>query len=150
MLDVRDVLDEIAQLAAGGVFLGASAVDRAQAQKGSLFVRRQRLEGGGGTRKNRIAERTAVLDRNFKGVQQRPARRRLGVGMSVCQVRPASALPIGLPFSMMLESTRISGCPGRANCVRGLISSSPNLRANAVCCSGVSFWSRNTRTEYRL
>ena len=36
MLDVRDVLDEIAQLAAGGVFLGASAVDRAQAQKGGL------------------------------------------------------------------------------------------------------------------
>ena len=49
--------------------------------------------------------------------------------MSVCQVRPASALPIGFPFSMMLESTRISGYPGRANCVRGLISSSPNLRS---------------------
>jgi hypothetical protein len=34
---------------------------------------------------------------------------------------------------------QISGCPGRANCVRGLISSSPNLRANAICCLGISF-----------
>src|ERR1700724_1328742 len=80
MLDVRDVLDQIAQLAARGICLGASAVDRAQAEKGSLLVRGQRLKGGGGTREYRIAERTAVLDRNFTGVQQRPARRRLGVG----------------------------------------------------------------------
>ena len=36
MLDVRDVLDEIAELAAGRVFLGAAAMDRAQAEKGSL------------------------------------------------------------------------------------------------------------------
>ena len=80
MLDVGDVLDQISQLAAGGVFLGASAVDRAQAEKGSLLVRGQRLKGGGGTREYRIADRTAVLDRNFTGLQHRPARRRLSVG----------------------------------------------------------------------
>jgi hypothetical protein len=129
MLDVGDVLGQISQLAAGGVFLGACAVDRAQAEKGSLCIRRQRLEGGGGTRKNRIAERTAVLDRNFKGVQQRPARRRLGVGQ------------VGVPGPARI------GIADRLAVLDGLISSSPNLRANAICCSGVSFWSRNTRTE---
>ena len=38
MLDIRDVLDQIAQLAARGIFFCASAMDRAQAEKGSLPV----------------------------------------------------------------------------------------------------------------
>src|ERR1700732_93515 len=46
MLDVRNVLYQIAQLAARGIFLGASAMDRAQAEKGSLLVLGQRLNGG--------------------------------------------------------------------------------------------------------
>ena len=32
--------------------------------------------------------------------------------MSVCQIHPASAIPNGLPFSMTLETTKISGPPG--------------------------------------
>src|SRR5215813_7688673 len=144
MLDVPHVLDRIGELAAGSVFLGPGAVDRAQASELFLHLRRQRVVSSGGTGKYGVTERAPILDWNFAGVEQRSARRRLRIG----HVRvPASALPIGLPSMMMFERTRISGWPGRANWVRGLTSSSPNKRENAICCSGVSFWPRKTSTE---
>ena len=79
VLDVRHVLHQLGELAAGGVFLGASAVDGAQAGELSLQLGRKRVVGGGGAGKDRVAERVAVLDRDLARVEERAARRRLGV-----------------------------------------------------------------------
>src|SRR5437016_7120279 len=80
MLDVWHILDRICELAAGSVFLGPGAVDRPQASKLFLHLRRQRVVGSGGTGKYGVTERAPILDRNFAGVEQRSARRRLRIG----------------------------------------------------------------------
>src|SRR5436190_16636950 len=58
--------------------------------------------------------------------------------MSVCQPCPASASPIGLPFSTMLERIITSGIPGSWNALATLISSFPKRALKSASCRPVS------------
>src|SRR6266852_5985869 len=65
--------------------------------------------------------------------------------MSVCQSCPASASPIGLPFSTMLERIITSGIPGSWKALATLISSFPKRALKSASSRPVSFW-RGKRT----
>src|SRR6185436_10329754 len=56
-------------------------------------------------------------------------------------------MPLGRPSGCLsLETIRISGAPSRLNCIIGCTCSGPKRAEKAMCCSGVSSWSRNTTT----
>src|SRR5262249_10731412 len=58
---------------------------------------------------------------------------------------------MGRPWvSRIFESSRISGEPGKANCVRGLLSIGPRRRAKWSKCSGCRRCWRKTRTVWVL
>jgi len=55
--------------------------------------------------------------------------------------------PIGLPSSVMLETTTISGLPGTLQrSPKMLKSMSPKRRVKATCCCGVILWPRQKMT----
>src|SRR5436309_5970913 len=60
--------------------------------------------------------------------------------MSVCQLWPASARPIGLPFSTMFDRIITSGTPGSWYMFATLISSSPQRALKSLSCSAESSW----------
>src|SRR5258706_7473117 len=68
--------------------------------------------------------------------------------MSVCQSCPASASPIGLPFSTMLERIITSGIPGSWKGLAALASSLPKRALKSASSRPVSFW-RGKRTTPR-
>jgi len=58
--------------------------------------------------------------------------------MSLCQFSPARRTPIGLPSSVTLDTTTISGLPGTLHRSPKMLNSiSPKRRVKATCCGGV-------------
>src|SRR6266478_5284762 len=57
--------------------------------------------------------------------------------MSLCQFSPARRTPIGLPSSVTLDTTTISGLPGTLHRSPKMLNSiSPKRRVKATCCRG--------------